>query len=104
MSLYANIRQAAVSNNKSISDEAVYRIAGTLKLAYDQDVPLSAILREIASHVEVTAATEKVSATEAIATALEHGTCPRCSRLMSEIKLADNTPSKYCTGCRIALW
>jgi len=104
MSIYANIRTAAAEVNKPVSDETVYSIAGALRLAYGDEVPLAAILRELASRVQVTAEVEKVSATEVIANALEHGTCPRCTHLMSEVKLADNTPTKYCTGCHIALW
>jgi hypothetical protein len=108
MSIYDNIRTAAVEKGKPIPDDAVYRIAGTLRSAYDDDVPVAAVLREVIRYLEVSAETERVSAApitaDTVTAAMAKGMCPRCTKQMGDVKLADQTPARYCRTCHISLW
>lgn len=126
MSIYDDVRRAAESCKTPVSSAAVYRIAGTLRTAYGESAPYEAVMQEVLDAadrakrvpqapvqqvqsdvvVQVPQNTEDGSqiAYSNLDAALDRGICPRCSKALENVKLADYTEARHCRPCRITLW
>ena len=126
MSIYDDVRRAADSSGIKMTPAAVYRVAGTLRTAYGDSAAFDTIMQEVLNADERAKMTAQQSAQQVqsdvvvqvpqgtedgsqiaysnLDTALERGICPRCSKALQNVKLADYTEARHCVGCRITLW
>ncbi len=110
--LYDQIRELAAAEGVGADDSTVYRVAGTLRtasitdVADNLDVALKALHTEMRTEAAATAVkSEGEDAFRRVDAGLSQGTCPKCGKPMTRVKLADYTPALYCKGeCRITLW
>lgn len=118
MGLHTQLRVLAADKGIKLSDGAFSRVAGTLRSAdvidvrQNLDLALRELYRETKENREfgVVAADSGVKKKEEdtfrrIDAGLAKGLCPKCSKPMTPVKLADYTPALFCTGeCRVTLW
>lgn len=107
MSIYDDIRQKAQQTNVELTDHEVYRIAGTLRFAGAASFS-NVLVQELEAFRRRSMAVDAAAESQTfqkIDASLKDGVCPRCGKTMMDVKLADYTPAKFCSGdCRIVLW
>jgi len=113
MNITKTVRQAAIKSGKDIPETVIRKIVSTIRTAGDLpiDLMLDLINEEISKYGKQQQRTNEGTQEHneetftKVDAALENGTCPICGQKMSDVKLADYTPAKYCTGeCRVTLW
>jgi hypothetical protein len=126
MSIYDDVRAAAEKSGVQLDQGGVYRVAGTLRTAYGETATFDTIMQEVLNAanrakqqpvapvqqvqsdvvVQVPQGAEDGSqiAYSNLDTALARGICPRCSKALKNVKLADYTEARHCVDCRITLW
>jgi len=115
MTNFEYVCKVAAEKGYKVSDASLSKIAGTLNAATGvrtASAHTDLIERMLSQYSENEVQQKKEasniqggSSFKQIDASLLSGNCPRCGKVMQDVKLADYTPARYCAGeCRITLW